>query len=189
MYYIYTLKNLDGTVKYVGQTQNLSARKREHKRNKPPHVFEVLEETHIPEDAKNLEITYIEKFNTYKSGRNKTLGGEGFGGYSRCGIGGVKRGTIPWNSGIKNCFSSETIEKMKKTRSGRVFSRKINDQQIIEIRDLYKSFPPLPDVGKTMKNGKKLSYLQAFCKEYSKEYNLTPQGIKKIILRESWKNV
>ena len=189
MYHIYILKNLDGVIKYVGQTQNLSTRKRDHKRNKPPHIFEILEETCIPEDAKNLEIKYIKEYDTYKSGWNKSLGGEGFEGYSRSGIGGVKKGNIPWNMGIKNCFSSETIDKMKSTRKGRVFSRKINDQQIKEIRNLYESSPSLPDVGKTMKNGKKLSYLQAFCKQYSKKYNLTVQGIKRIVLGECWKDV
>jgi len=40
-----------------------------------------------------------------------------------------------------------------------------------------------------MKNGRKLSYIQAFCKEYAEDYNLTPQGIKRIILKECWENV
>jgi hypothetical protein len=40
-----------------------------------------------------------------------------------------------------------------------------------------------------MKNGRKLSYIQAFCKEYAKDYNLTPQGIKRIILKECWTDV
>ena len=34
-----------------------------------------------------------------------------------------------------------------------------------------------------------MSYVQAFCREYAEEYNLTPQGLKKIILNECWKNV
>jgi len=189
MYYIYFLKDLNEKVQYVGQTRNLNARKREHKRNKPPHKFEIKEKTEIPEDAKELEIFYIEKFNTYKKGWNRTPGGEGFDGYDRDGIGGAKKGSIPWNKGIKNCFSEETIKKMKKTRKGRVFSRKIKDEQIIEIRKLYNEQPFLQDVGMTMKNGKTMSYIQAFCKEYAKDYNLTPQGLKKIILNECWKNV
>lgn len=189
MYYIYFLKNLDGKVRYVGQTQNLDVRKREHKRNKPPHNFEVCEQVEISEKAKELEIFYIEKFNTYKDGWNKSTGGEGFDNYERKKIGGVKKGNVPWNKGIKKCFSEETVKKMSDSRKGRVFSRKIDDVQVKEIRKLYNEKLDLPDVGLVMKNGKKLSYIQAFCKEYSKRYNLSLQGIKKIVLNECWKDV
>ena len=78
---------------------------------------------------------------------------------------------------------------MSNSRKGRVFSRKINDHQIREIRKLYNEKPDLKNVGVVMKNGRKLSYIQAFCKEYAKDYNLTPQGIKRIILKECWSNV
>ena len=189
MYYIYTLKDINGEIKYVGQTQNLDARKREHKRNKPPHTFDIIEQIDISEQAKNLEIFYIEKFDTFKNGWNKSTGGEGFNDYERKGIGGVKKGNLPWNKGIKNCFTEATIEKMSNSRKGRVFSRKINDEQIREIRKLYNEKPNLQNVGMTMKNGKKLSYIQAFCKEYAGFYNLTPQGMKKIILNACWSNV
>lgn len=189
MYYIYFLRNLNGEIKYVGQTKNLNARKREHKRNKPPHTFEMCEQIEISEQAKEAEIFYIEKFNTYKNGWNKSTGGEGFEDYGRKGIGGVKKGNIPWNKGIKDCFSKETIEKMSSTRKGRVFSRKINDYQIKEIRKIYNDKPYIQNVGMVMKNGKKLSYIQAFCKEYAGFYNLTPQGMKKIILNACWSNV
>ena len=74
-------------------------------------------------------------------------------------------------------------------RSGRVFSRKITDKQIREIRKLYNEKPILQNVGMIMKNGKKMSYIQAFCKEYAEKYNLTPQGLKRIVLNECWKNV
>ena len=189
MYYIYFLKDLDGKVKYVGQTQNLDSRKREHKRNKPPHTFEINEQIDIPERAKEKEIFYIEKFDTFKNGWNKSTGGEGFDSYERKGVGGVKKGNIPWNKGIKDCFSEETIKKMSNSRKGRVFSRKINDEQIREIRKLYNEKPNLQNVDVVMKNGRKLSYIQAFCKEYAKDYNLTPQGIKRIILKECWTDV
>ena len=180
---------MDGKVKYVGQTQNLDSRRREHKRNKPPHKFEISEQIDISEKAKEAEIFHIEKFDTFKNGWNKSTGGEGFDDYERKGIGGAKKGTIPWNKGVKNCFSEETIEKMSNSRKGRVFSRKINDDQIREIRKLYNEKPELQNVGAIMKNGKRLSYIQAFCKEYAKDYNLTPQGIKRIILKECWTNV
>jgi len=78
---------------------------------------------------------------------------------------------------------------MSNSRKGKVFSRKITDDQIKEIRKLYNEKPNLQNVGMIMKNGRKLSYIQAFCKEYAKDYNLTPQGIKRIILKECWENV
>lgn len=189
MYYIYLLKDLNGKIRYVGQTQNLDARRREHKRNKPPHTFEVYEQIDVPQKAKESEIFYIEKFNTFKSGWNRSTGGEGFDNYNRKGIGGVKKESVPWNKGLKNCFSKETIEKMSNSRKGRVFSRKVSNEQIIEIRKLYEDKPDLPNVGIVMKNGRKLSYIQAFCKKYANYYNLTPQGIKRIILRDCWKDV
>ena len=78
---------------------------------------------------------------------------------------------------------------MKNVRKGRVFSRKLSDDEIKQIRLLYKQTPDLPLVGLIMKNGKKMSYIQAFCKEHSGKYNITPQGMKRIILQECWKNV
>lgn len=189
MYYIYLLKDLNNNIKYVGQTKDPSTRKRDHKNSKPQHIFEIVEKTIIAEDAKNLEINYIKQFDTYKNGWNKSTGGEGFDNYDRTGIGGVNKGTIPWNKGVKNCFSEETILKMKQVRKGRVFSRKLTDDQIKEIRILFDTKPDLPSVGLIMKNGKKMSYIQAFCKEYANKYNLTSQGLKKIVLKECWKNV
>jgi hypothetical protein len=189
MFYIYCLKDLNSEIQYVGQTKNPTVRKRDHIRNKPPHTFEIIEQFILSEEAKYSEINYIKKYNTYTKGWNKSPGGEGFDNYNRKGIGGVKKGSVPWNKGIKNCFSIETIENMKLTRSGRVFSRKINDNQIKEIRKLYEDHPNLLNVGLTMKNGRKMSYIQAFCKEYCSMYGLTPQGIKSIILKECWKNV
>lgn len=189
MYHIYILKDLDGRVKYVGQTQQIEVRKRDHKRLKPPHTFEVLFETFSPDIAKIVEIENISKYDTFKNGWNKTTGGEGFDDYIRSGIGGVKKGNIPWNKGMKDCFTKDTIEKMKLSRKGRVFSRKITDNQIKEIRTLYEKKPYIEDVGKIMKNGKKMSYVQAFCRQYSENYNITLQGMKKIILKECWKNV
>lgn len=189
VYYIYLLKDTDGIVKYVGQTQCVDERKRTHKRQKPPHTFEILFENLSSDDAKNLEIENIDKYDTYRYGWNKTTGGEGFSGYVRKGIGGVKKGTVPWNKGKKGCFSEETIQKFSNKRKGIAWSRKISDEQIKQIRNLYEKQPHIDGVGEVMKNGRKMSYIQAFCKKYSSEYNITPQGMKRIVLGECWKNV
>lgn len=189
MYYIYILKDLNDNIKYVGQTQDPKSRQINHRSNKPQHIFKIIEETNITEKAKKLEIDYIKKFNTYIKGWNKSPGGEGFDNYNRSGIGGVKKGSVPWNKDKKNCFSKETIEKMRSTRKGRVFSRKVTEEQVKEIRNLYDRQENLPLVNLIMKNGKKMSYIQAFCKKYSSIYGITPQGMKRIILKQCWKNV
>jgi len=189
MYNIYFLKDINGNVKYVGQTQHINQRIVDHKRKKPPHTFEVIYENINSVDAKKLEKENIQKYDTYKNGWNKTEGGEGFDGYERKGIGGVKQGNIPWNKGKKGCFSKETIQRFSNTRKGIAWSRKINDEQIKQIRNLYQEHPHIDSVGEVMKNGRKLSYIQAFCKKYSSEYNITPQGMKRIILKECWPNV
>jgi hypothetical protein len=189
MYYIYFLRDSNGDVKYVGQTQDIDRRMTEHKRMKPPHTFEVIYENINSIDAKILEIENIDKYDTYKNGWNKTRGGEGFAGYDRKGIGGVKKGNIPWNKGRSGCFSEETIKKFKNTRNGKVYSRKLTDTQIKEIRKLYNEKPEIEGVGDIMRNGRKMSYIQAFCKKYCSEYNITIQGMKRVVLEECWKNV
>ena len=189
MYWIYLLRDIEGNVKYVGQTQHIEERQRTHKREKPLHTFEILYENISAIDAKNLEIENIKKYDTYKNGWNKTSGGEGFSSYERKNIGGVKKGNIPWNKGKKGCFSEKTIQKFSATRKGIAWSRKINDKQIREIRNLYQKQPHIVGVGDIMKNGRKMSYIQAFCKKYCSDYNITPQGMKRIILKECWVNV
>tara|TARA_R110001606_G_scaffold242960_3_gene390835 strand:- start:13472 stop:14041 length:570 start_codon:yes stop_codon:yes gene_type:complete len=189
MYYIYLLRDDYGDVKYVGQTQQIDVRKRDHKRLKPPHTFEILYENLKVSDAKMLEIENIDKYDTYRNGWNKSSGGEGFDDYERKGIGGVKKGNVPWNKGKKGCFSEETIQKFSNTRKGIAWSRKLTDKQITQIRNLYQEQPHVDGVGDVAKNGRKMSYTQAFCKKYCSDYNITPQGMKRIILKECWVNV
>jgi hypothetical protein len=189
--YLYHLKQ-NNTVKYVGLTINERARMKWHKRNKPEHNFIIKDYFNDDRLAAVNEIKQIEKYSTFYSGWNKTKGGENYfmGLVDRKGIGGVKRGSIPWNKGKKNCFSKETIERFKKIRKGKIHSSKLNEQTVIEIRNLFNQKPKVNfKIGKVMKNGKKMSYEQAFSKTYYKKYNLTLAGLKKIIKNESWINV
>ena len=189
MYFIYLLRDKNDVVKYVGQTQHIDDRRRCHKNNKPPHTFEVLYENLNASHAKMLEIENIDKYDTYRNGWNKSSGGEGFSGYERKGIGGAKKGTEPWNKDKKGCFSKETIQKFSNIRKGIAWSRKLNDEQIKQIRKLFEEHPNIDGVGEVMRNGRKMSYIQAFCKKYSDDYNITPQGLKRVILGECWTNV
>lgn len=188
-YYIYCLKDKTDTVMYVGQTINPNERKGCHKRKKPKHTFRVLKVIDDRIKARDTEIDLIRKYNTFVDGWNKSPGGEGFENYSRKGIGGVKRGNVPWNKGKKNCFSEETINKMSDKRKGVVHSSKVNPEIVKDIRKLYYSKPLIDSVGEIQKNGKPMSYVQAFCKKYHTHYGISINGLKKIVLKETWKDV
>lgn len=189
MYTIYALVDDDGVVKYVGQTTQVDVRKRDHKNKKPPHNFVIIKENLSAEDAKQFEIDTIAKYNTYKNGWNMSSGGEGFDGYRRTNIGGVKKGNIPWNKGKSGCFSEETISKMSNVRKGKIHSSKLTPEKVRFIRNLYNSRPRLKGVGDIQPNGKVLPYDRAFSKNYAEEFDITPNNLHKIILYKSWTNV
>jgi hypothetical protein len=99
----------------------------------------------------------------------------------RPGIGGVKKGTIPWNKGR----SGYRLPKASATKKGKVYYSKLGSKIHIII-ELYNSRPYIDDVGKIQRNGKILSYEQAFSKKYAKQYNVTPLCIKNIITSKSF---
>jgi len=188
-YYIYCLKDPSGVVQYVGQTINPTIRKGDHRRHKPPHTFHILQVIEERLDARDTEIELIEKYDTYNSGWNKSSGGEGFEDYTREGIGGVKKGHIPWNKGKPGCFSEETRKGMSNKRKGVRHSSKLNVDTVREIRELYDSKPHIDGVGDVQKNGVPMSYVQAFSRKYHSQYGLTIQGLKRVVLKETWADV
>lgn len=189
MYYIYVLKE-DNQIKYVGQTINPLKRKCSHRNTKEPHVFEIIFETNDKKIAKQKEIEYILKFNTYLNGWNKSPGGEGFDCYERKGIGGVKKGNIPWNKNKIGCFNEETLNHFSKIRKGKVWKPpKLTESDIKNIREIYNKNIQISGVGMKMKNGKTMSYIQAFSIKYSKVYDTTKENIRRIIEKKTWKNV
>ena len=104
-------------------------------------------------------------------------------GVKRPGIGGVKKGTIPWNKNITGYKLNTTEEgKIKKILS--VNKRSIisdNDAEIMRKLFLEKVEILNEDIGKTMKNGRIMSYERAFCLEYSKIYKVSDQYIYRIL--------
>ena len=104
-------------------------------------------------------------------------------GVKRPGIGGVKKGTIPWNKNITGYKLNTTEEgKIKKILS--VKKRSIisdNDAEIMRKLFLEKVEIVNEDIGKTMKNGRIMSYERAFCLEYSKIYKVSDQYIYRIL--------
>jgi len=189
MYYIYTLTQND-TVKYVGQTINPSKRKSSHKSTRESHEFEIIFQCEDKEIVKEKEIELILEYNTYMNGWNKPPGGEGFDEYSRRGIGGAKPGRIPWNKNKPGCFSDETIKQFSNVRRGKVWGpTKLTVVDVIKIRKLYDSGIHLDGVGEKMKNGRYMSYSQAFSTKYANIYKVSTQNIRYIVERKTWNNV
>jgi len=189
MYYIYALKQND-TIKYIGQTINPTKRKCDHKNTREIHEFEIIFSTEDKETAKQKEIEFIAEYNTYYDGWNKSSGGEGFEDYSREGIGGVKKGYTPWNKNKKGCFSEETISHFSAIRKGKIWKpTKLNASIVTHLRELYDKKIEIEGVGEKMKNGKYMSYTQAFSIKYAEVYNTTKENIRRIIERKTWPHV
>ena len=113
-------------------------------------------------------------------------------GVKRPGIGGVKKGTIPWNKGKKGykLHNEETLKKISANNQGENNPRsKITEKQAKNIISLYLSKPFFNDVGKIMKNFVPISYYRLFSLTYSNEYFVTPENITRIIKRKTWKNL
>ena len=108
-------------------------------------------------------------------------------GTKRPGIGGVKKGTIPWNKNLTGYKLNTTEEgKIKKNLALKNRS-KIKDSDAKVIRKLFLENVTISnqDIGKTMKNGKIMSYERAFCLEFSKKYNVSDQYIYRILKGKS----
>lgn len=106
-------------------------------------------------------------------------------GKKRPGIGGVKKGTTPWN---KNKSGYKINEQKRLNRIGKQSGSKLTLSQVIQIRKLYEEFEIIDGVGDIQGNGIALSYLQAFSKKYSIVFGVSAQCIKKVILKETWKD-
>lgn len=108
-------------------------------------------------------------------------------GKKRPGVGGVKKGTIPWNKGKKNCFNKTTIEKMKTIRKNKIHSSKLTEELVLKIRNHFNSYQQIEGVGTIQKNGIVLTQERAYAKKYAKEYKITSANLYNIITGKSWK--
>lgn len=103
MIYLYALL-VNSESYYIGLTRKLTKRRSEHRRTKPPHVFQVIDTFQSTEEAVEKERLLIEQHDTFKrfDKWNKSPGGDYLenSGYDRKGIGGAKKGHIPWNKGL-----------------------------------------------------------------------------------------
>ena len=73
--YLYHLTQ-NGQIRYVGVTTYITQRKSEHKKNRPPHTFEIIDTFTDKEEAGIAEQYHIAGHNTFKEGWNKSIGGE-----------------------------------------------------------------------------------------------------------------
>lgn len=123
---IYKIVNLVNGKAYIGQSVDVNKRKREHlnnyKREENKHKalymafnkyginnfkFEVIQECSL-EELDDLEIKYIELYDSYKKGYNMTLGGGGL------------RGIKPW---LGRKHTDETRKKLREVHLGKKLSK------------------------------------------------------------------
>lgn len=120
----------------------------------------------------NLPPDYISKIQT---------------GVKRPGIGGVKKGTIPWNKG-KTGYSLNLSEEGKaKKLQANLRSRKINQTEIDIIIEKYKNNIKIPDerIDKIQQNGKIFTYKRAFAEHISKQYKVSTNCIIRILKKHN----
>jgi hypothetical protein len=186
MIYLYNLLSPDGKIMYAGLTVNISQRRGDHRRTRPPHQFVVIQTFANIKEAAAAEVECIQLNNLIADGWNISPGGdyEGNSGYSRKGIGGVRKGNVPWNYKKTNVFSEDTRKRWSEVRKGRVHSSKLSEDQWTEIKLLYRSHPHIDGVGVKSKNGKILPYKRAFANHYCTMYGVTSANIYRIIKNE-----
>lgn len=103
-----------------------------------------------------------------------------------------KKGKTTWNKGITgySVHTDKSKKAMSEKLSGSKNGRAILDESTArKIISFYISKPIINDAGKVQKNGIIMSYDWAFCKSISQEYGITPAAIKRLIHKQSWKNV
>lgn len=104
-------------------------------------------------------------------------------GVKRPGVGGVKKGTIPWNKGkpgyTLNMSESGKLKKIQAVKN----KAKIKDDDVLVILELYNNKVHIDndEIGKIKRNGKAFSYERAFSRHYSTIYGVCEQYIFQII--------
>lgn len=104
-------------------------------------------------------------------------------GKKRPGVGGVKKGNIPWNKGFSGYNLSLTEQGKQKKLEASKKNNKITDILAIQIKKEFERKPLIEDdrIGKKQQNGKVFSYERAFCLEYAKKHQVSDQYIYRII--------
>jgi len=104
-------------------------------------------------------------------------------GKKRPGVGGVKKGTIPWNKG-KTYKTPWNENRYKKHLIQMEKNSKISQGDAEIIRSDFEKQVLLENqiaIGVVQRNGKPQTYTNLFCIEYGKKYGVTSAYIKRII--------
>jgi hypothetical protein len=87
-------------------------------------------------------------------------------------------------------FSDETKKQWSNIRKGKIWKpTKLNAFIVIYLRELYDKQIEIDGVGQKMKNGKYMSYTQAFSIKYAEVYDTSKENIRRIVERKTWTNV
>ena len=145
-------------------------------------LFEVERDENEPKKLLKEEIKELIKRDVLKddSYYNKHIPDVGFStlGDKRPGVGGVKKGTTPWNKNKKG-YSCKSNGQGKATRNQFINRWKDDWNRFVE---LYENKPSLEGEGKVQKNGRVLPYDRLFSKTFYKEFPVkTPEGLHQII--------
>ena len=202
-YAIYLITRTDGQ-QYVGSTR-LDRYDMRMYRHKNSQRFEQGIYRHqmlwvgSKKDVLSKEKYFVEEYDTYYNGLNHTIDGSGNPHTNRFTTDGTKhREETKRKIGLKSIgrrtmlgkkHSLATRRRMSEQRKGKRNTTKLSLEQVQEILSLYHSKPNIADVGKIQKNGRRMSYEQAFSLQIAEQYNMTPQGIRHIITRKTWANV
>jgi len=214
IYILYKLTRNDGLI-YIGTTcrSRFKIRMREHRMHKrfksySFHYTIVLESKNY-DFIQDQEPIFIKLYNSFKCGLNESINGKGnhlcprfttkgfkYSEASKLLMGKLRREKfktgelVAWNKGKKNCFSAETLERLRVANLGKRRFSKLTKQEVESILHLYFEVRPSFDiVGKVMRNGRPMSYDVAFSKCYADDFNVCPNNIKRIIRGECWKDV
>ena len=98
-------------------------------------------------------------------------------GVKRPGIGGVKKGTIPWNKGVKG-YKCNSNGQGKGSKNAFVERWKDDWDKFVS---LYESRPPLEKAGDVQRNGRVLPYDRIFANTYYEVFPVGPAGLYNII--------
>lgn len=210
MYIVYKLTRSDGQL-YIGTTYQDGFKKRMKAHSKSDRFLgfefdvEILEESQDFDYISVREPYYIDLYDTYENGLNKSVDGKGnhlcddfttrgyrFSVESRLRMREsakrrVERDGVPF----KGCsHTKEQRERWSDIRRGVLPpNTKLTEEVVKEIINLFSNKPHLEGVGQTMKNGRKLSYIRAFSLKYGDVYGVTPEQIERIIRGKTWKYV
>lgn len=212
MIVVYKLTRADGK-EYIGKSANFKNRLCQHRKSKrfndiPILKYEILIHCQTHEEALKYEKFFIEEYDTYNNGLNNSKDGTGNHNSKKFTTQGFK-----FSEKSKNKMS-KTAKKNNKIKHARKWYNSLTEEQRIEfhklhsiktkgkpkptkikkeiVEDILYSFKEkieLPNVGEKRRNGKKMSYRQAFALHYSKKYNIAPRTVINLIENKtlSWK--